>query len=139
MTGFAKFAERLTNPARVRLRVARNRKEKKQKRQEEQQLYHELWKRWQREKLQTLLAGPHGARIKALVEFLEQTTAADADKIIARAAEWKDVDRDTRLEVLSLIDARCVLLRERNGLDPFDDDLDSPPATVLLQIREMLG
>jgi hypothetical protein len=98
-----------------------------------------LWKRWRRERLETLLAGPNGAAAHELVTFLQAMTLDDGARLVKfiRAAGWARVDADTKFEVLSLINATVMRLRERAKLPPFDDPLPGQAPTTFLILREM--
>ena len=66
--------------------------------------------------------------------------AAAALIALVKRGPWRTADADTRFEVLALIDAAIVTLRERAGLPPIDDTLPwtDEPLTVFQVIREML-
>ena len=61
----------------------------------------------------------------ALVEFVHRAALHRADS-------------DTRFEILALIDAHIIKLREAHGLAPFDDGLNDEAPTAFQQIPEML-
>jgi hypothetical protein len=138
---FLDFAEKQT-PAAVKARQRATEKRRATAAEkalaERDDLFH-LWKLWRKERLEALLAGPHGAAVRDLVAFLQTMALDDGDRLIefVRAAGWARVDADTKFEVLSLINATIIALRERAKLPPFDDGLpDEAPATSIL-IREM--
>ncbi len=99
------------------------------------------WQRWHEERRDALLAGPHAAAAQALLDFLETMTLSDGAALIAQIERgpWRGADADTRFEILSLIDACIVSLRERGGLPPFDDALPGEPLNVFLVVREALS
>src|SRR5262249_14647096 len=98
------------------------------------------WQREHREQLDTALAGPHGAKLAVLLGALESLTLETADALIQRAHAdgWDAADGDTRFLVLRLIDAAIVRLRERGGLEPFDDPLFDQPPDTFLTLRSLL-
>jgi hypothetical protein len=99
-----------------------------------------LWKKWRHERLETLLNGPHAAAAQELVAFLQTMTLNDGARLVKfiRAAGWERANADTKFEVLSLINITITSLRERAGLDPFDDPLPHEPPSTFLSLRELL-
>ena len=141
MNAFLKFAEQQT-PAAVKARqraTEKRRAKATEKALAERDDLFRLWKQWRRERLETLLAGPHGEAAGALVAFLQTMTLDDGERLVefVRAADWARADADTRFEVLSLINATIVALRERAGLPAFDDALPDQEPTTFLLIREL--
>ena len=67
-------------------------------------------------------------------------TLGDASALLAHVKQgpWRDSDADTRFEILSLVDAAIVQLRERAGMEPFDDPSFDRPPNVFLLLREWL-
>jgi hypothetical protein len=59
---------------------------------------------------------------------------------LVKRGPWRTADADARFQVLALIDAAIVTLRERAGLPPIDDALPwtDEPLTAFQVIREML-
>jgi hypothetical protein len=107
MNAFLEFAERQT-PASVksRQRAAEKRRAKAaEKALAERDDLLRLWKRWRRERLDELLAGPHGAAARELVAFLQAMALDDGARLVefVRTAGWARVDADTKFEILSLI------------------------------------
>ena len=92
-----------------------------------------------RERLETLLAGPHAAAARELVAFLRAMTLEDGMHLVefVRAADWERADAGTKFEVLSLIYATITALRERAELPPINDALPDEEPTAFLIIREM--
>ena len=141
MNAFLEFAEKQT-PASVkaRQRAAEKRRttESKKALAERDDLFR-LWKRWRRERLETLLAGPHGDAARELVAFLQAMTLDDGAQLVELvcAAGWGHTDADTKFEILSLINAAITALRERAKLPPFDDPLPDAAPTTFLIIREL--
>jgi hypothetical protein len=138
---FTDFAE-LNTPAPVKARqraAAKRRAKAEAKALAERDDLFRLWKRWRRERVETLLAGPHGAEGRALLEFLQAMSLDDGPRLVefVRAAGWHHADADTRFEILLLIDGAITALRERHGLPPFDDALPGEKPNTSLIIREM--
>jgi hypothetical protein len=145
MNAFLEFAEKQTPAAvKARQRAAEKRrltaaqKAAEKALAEREDLFH-LWKLWRRERLETLLAGPHGDATRELVAFLQTMTLDDGARLIefVRVAGWERADADTKFEVLSLINAAITALRERAKLPPFDDALPGEKSTTFLIIREL--
>jgi hypothetical protein len=139
---FIVLGERNTPAAvKTRMRAVETRREKAKAKalQERDDLFH-LWQKWRRERLDTLLAGPYGTEIQALLEFLRTTSLDDSLRLVdfIRAGNWHLADADTRCEILGLINAAITTLRERAGLKPFDNGIppDEEPSTFLV-IKEM--
>jgi muconolactone delta-isomerase len=139
---FTAFAEQNTPPAvKARQRAAAKRRERAAEKelQERADLFR-IWRQWRRARLDALLAGPHSAKVQALIAFLEGMTLDQGPELIehVRAAGWQRADADTKFEILSLINSAITALRERAGLAPFDDGI--PPEeepSVLVILREI--
>jgi hypothetical protein len=100
----------------------------------------EAWRTWRRERLDALLTGPHGQAAGDLHEFLSSMTLASSAELIdrVRRGPWREVDADTRFQVLSLVGAAIIELRERNAMAPFDDSLPGEEPTAFQIVREAL-
>src|SRR5215471_18249270 len=131
MNAFLKFADEQT-PAAVKARQRATEKRRAMAAQKaaekalaERDDLFRLWKRWRRERLDELLAGPHSAAAQELVAFLKVMTLDDEARLIEliRTAGWARADADTKFEVLSLINITFTKLRERAELAPIDDAL----------------
>jgi hypothetical protein len=142
MNAFLEFAEKQT-PASVKARQRATEKRRATKAEEkalaERDDLFRLWKRWRHERLETLLAGPHGDAARELVAFLQAMTLADGARLVEfiRAAGWEHTDADTKFEVLSLINATIIALRERAELPPISDALPDEKPTAFLILREI--
>jgi hypothetical protein len=138
---FTNFAEQNT-PAAVKAhqRAAAKRRAKAAEKelQERDDLLH-IWTKWRCERIEALLAGPHGAKARLLVAFLERMTLDHGPQLIefVRVGAWHHTDPDTHFEILSLINSALITLRERAGLPLFDDALPDEEPTAFLIIREM--
>jgi len=141
MNAFLDFADKQT-PAAVKARqraVEKRRATAAEKELAERDDLFRLWKRWRRERLETLLAGAHGTAAEELVAFLNAITLDDDARLVEfiRAAGWADVDADTKFEVLTLINAAITALRERAKLPPIDDPLPHEESSAFLILREL--
>ena len=141
MNAFLDYAEKQT-PAAVKARqraVEKRRATAAEKALAERDDLFHLWKLHRQERLEALLAGPHGAAARELVAFLQTMTLDDGDRRVelVRTGGWARVDADTKFEVLSLINSAIVAMRERANLPPIDDALPHEKPTAFLIIREM--
>jgi len=142
MNAFLDLAERqIPAPVKARRRAAETRTARAQEKAlAERGAQFRVWQREHREQLDAALAGPLGAKLAALLGALESLTLETIDGLIerVRADDWVSADGDTRFLVLRSINAAIVRLRERAGLEPFDDPpFDLPPDTFLT-LRELL-
>jgi len=138
MNAFLEFAEKHT-PASVKARqraTAKRRATEAEKALAERDDLFRLWKRWRRERLETLMA-THGDAAQELVAFLQAMTLDDGVRLVefVRAAGWERTDADTKFEVLSLINAAITALRERAELPPINDALPDEEPTAFLILR----
>jgi hypothetical protein len=136
---FLEIADRqISAPRKARQRASESRAKQNALADREQQSC--LWHKWRQERVDALLAGPHGEAAKKLTAFLDQMTSDDASALIdlVRRGPWCDTDTDTRFLVLALIDHAIVRLRERHNLPTFDDPLPGASPNVFLTIREVL-
>jgi len=141
MNAFTELAARqISAPVKARQRAAEKRAARKQETDAERSTMLRVWKSWRRERLEALLAGTHGAAVGALTEFIDHMTLADSAKLLAivQQGPWRAADEDTRFEILSLVNAAIVRLREQHGLPPLDDPLFDQPPNVFLVLREWL-
>jgi hypothetical protein len=122
------------SPARTR----RPRTEKQDKELADRDRQARAWRKWRRERINELLAGPHGAAAQELMQFLEQLESAPALIEFVKRGPWRNADDDTRFLVLGLIDIAITEVREKRGLPPFDDALPGEPPNAFVIIRDML-
>ena len=140
---FAELAEQhATAHYRSRLRAAKTRAQRKMEKRlsERDQLYRD-WIKWHKQRKAELLAGDWRAPAQELAEFLEGMTIEDAPALIAltKRGPWRDADKNTKFLVLEMISHSITHLREREGMEPFDDPLPWDNETNgFLIIREML-
>jgi muconolactone delta-isomerase len=139
---FINFAEQQTPaPIEASQRAAETRREKvKAKALQERADLFRLWKQRRHEQFETLLAEPHGERVRELLAFLRTMSLDDGPQLVefVRAAGWHRTDPDTRFEILALINAAITALREQHDLPPFDHGIppDEEP-TAFVIIREL--
>ena len=128
-------------PVRARRRAAEKRaatREEKALAERDAQFRH--WQREHRAELDEALAGPHGGALARLVAFLDTMTMESASALVerVRADDWPSADDDMRFLALRLVGEAIMRLRERSGLEPFDDPLFDRPPSAFLVLREML-
>lgn len=147
MNAFLEFAEKQTPAAvKARQRAAEKRRATAAEKAlvkaaaEREDLFF-LWRRWRKERLDALLAGPHAVAAGELVTFLNAMTLEDGTRLVefVRAAGWVSADADTKFEVLSLINAAITALRERLDQEPIDDALPGEPLRAFQLIRRVLS
>ena len=100
-----------------------------------------------RQKLEILRAcsdPDHGDDVKLLMRSLRQYTINDADLMIDfvkhEAVRWlRSAPEDIRALALRLIDNRIIAIRERAGLEPFDDPMPWQKNNVFLRCKRELG
>ena len=108
---------------------------------DEQGKLYRQWKAWRREKLDALLAGPHGREVKGLVRLMDTMTLSSAAalvQLIERAVWIKAMSPAERADLLGAIGQRITRLRERNGLTPFDDPMPGQPDGAFHRIKALL-
>jgi hypothetical protein len=98
------------------------------------------WRKWHREQLDEVLAGPHGAAVARVIDFLKRMGPQSAPALIAlvREFDWDQMDAGVRLVILHEVNTAIVKLRERAGLEPIDDPLPGAHANAFLRIKEHL-
>lgn len=85
-----------------------------------------------------LLAGPHGDQVRELLSIMDSLTPSSAPGLmsfLARCNWFLQADRNTRLDILSLISIGIARHRVREGLAPFDDSIPGEPPTAFEVIR----
>ena len=142
MNSFLDLAARqISAPVKARQRATEKRTLRKaeQKALAERDALFREWKRQQREHIDKLVAGPHGEAARGLLAFLDVLSLDQANALVklVKTGPWRDADSGTRFEIVSIIGATIVALRERHGLVPFDDPLP-PHLNAFLVIREWL-
>ena len=98
------------------------------------------WRRWHREQLDEVLAGPHGAAVALVVGFLNGMGPQSAPALIALLDQhdWGQIDHNVRYVLLHEINQTITRVRERAGLAPIDDALPAERPNAFLLIKEHL-
>jgi hypothetical protein len=134
-------ARQISAPRKARIRASEKRaRTAEQRALAERDELHRLWKRYRREQLDKLLEGPFGDAARDLISFLKGMRLEEGAELRAfiERGPWREADIDTRFEIVRLIDASIVRLRERCGLEPFDDGLFDEPPTTFAIVKELL-
>ncbi len=87
-----------------------------------------------------LLASPYGDSLVDLIFFLNDMTLESGDDLVAlvKAQAWWDADRDTRCEILHIINEAIGRLRLQHKLPVIDDPLPHEAPSAFVLIRDML-
>jgi hypothetical protein len=138
---FEQFAEdHISAPRKARIRAAETRAQRKREKElDDREIMFREWQKWHQKRKAELLTGAWGEAATELADFLERMDTDDAVALIelVERGPWRDADADTRFMVLELIDHSIIYLREREGLEPFDDPLDDDLNAFLI-IRGLL-
>jgi hypothetical protein len=117
--------------------MTRSRSEAEQKKLADDARLMRAWRRWHHEELAEALAGPYGPMVERLAFMLKTLELASSPLLLAyiRGVDWATVDYRTRLTVLHEVNSAITRLRERNGMDPFDDGVPGERDNVFRIIR----
>jgi hypothetical protein len=98
------------------------------------------WRRWHREQLAEVLQGPHGPMIERLIFILKELSLQSAPLLLAyiRGVDWSTVDADIKFVCLHEINTAIAAMRERHGMDSFNDPLPGQPENVSRLIKAHL-
>lgn len=141
---FEALADRQT-PAPVKRRAAASaaRKSAREIEQQDEDAYlSKMYARWKREQKDALLAGPQGEHVKGLIAFLRTMGISDAPDLLdlIDSAEWvRLLTPDERHVVFGMIARAVARVRERAGLQPYDDGVIGEPPKALHLIRNTMG
>jgi hypothetical protein len=137
---FLALAERqIANPVKARMKAAQKRALKKVA--DDRATLFKVYKQWQAGRREALLAGPYGDAFRDVMVALDGVTLADIDNIHAMviAGPWRTAPADIRFELLNLIDAVLIELRERADLPPFNDPLPGDQPDIFQHVKEALA
>lgn len=101
-------------------------------------------KRWRHDRRRRIREAMEAAEHHGWVDLRRQLRRLDLERPqelidhVASATWLHQADLDTRYLVLSIIGTSITRLRERNGLEPFDDALPGEPDTVFQIIRKLI-
>jgi hypothetical protein len=128
---FLDLAERQTpSPVKARLRATETRRNKRaQWHDDEQRKLSAYYRTLRRQELDDALADDDGGKLKTLIEKLDTLTLATIPELAAfvRANGWHSAAATTLFLARRLASESIVRLREKNGLEPFDDPLPGEP------------
>jgi hypothetical protein len=132
---FLDLAERqMPSPVKARLRATEARQSKHENEQRKLSAYYRMWRQ---QELDDVLAGDDGAKLKALIEQLDALTLDTIPQLAAfvRANGWHTAAATTLFVARRLASESIIRLREKNGLEPFDDPLPGEPAAPEQEVR----
>jgi hypothetical protein len=123
-------------PVKARVRAAETRRSKRGQQRDTEQRQLSAHYRWHRQQaLERTLAGPDGARLRALLDRLKALTLKTIETLIPLATDWRAAAPDARFLAQRLIAERIIELREQGGLMPLNDPLPGEPATPEWQVH----
>jgi hypothetical protein len=98
------------------------------------------WRRWHREQLEEVLAGPRGPMIERLMFILKELSLQSAPLLLAyiRGVDWSAIDANTRFICLHEINAAIGNMRESHGMAFCDDPLPGQPESASRLIKAHL-
>jgi hypothetical protein len=107
----------------------------------ERDLLMRLWQKWRESVLDTALEGPYRVAIQNLITFLDKMTLKDERQLVkvVKTGPWQTAHKDIKFLVKRLVDARLIVLREKQDLPPFDDALPGEPLTVYQILYRHIG
>lgn len=101
-----------------------------------------LYRRERKKQLQALLDGPFGPDVRELLSFMRTMTLSSAPALIAlvRKAVWiKALPEEHKYILLRLVSQGIARVREKNGLEPFDDGVYGEPPKAFHLIKNAMG
>jgi hypothetical protein len=136
---FLELAERqMAAPVKARIRANETRRSKREQQHDEEQRKLSAYYKVQRhQELDDALAGDDGAKLQALITQLDTLTLETIPQLAAfvRASGWHTAAVTTLFIARRLAGESIMKLREKNGLEPFDDPLPGDPATPEQDLR----
>jgi crossover junction endodeoxyribonuclease RuvC len=73
------------------------------------------WRKWRRERVEELLAGPYGEPTRTLLTFLKSMKRPSELVEFIKAGPWREADADIRNEILALV-AAAITRQRAHGL-----------------------
>jgi hypothetical protein len=120
--------------------VRRRISEKEQKKLADDARLLRAWKKFHREELEAVVAGPHGAVLRELLRMFENLEHVRPSQLIGLvgAIDWAVIDYSTRLTVLHELNNSITAFRVKHGVEPIDDNLPDAPDTPFRTIKAIL-
>jgi hypothetical protein len=146
MNAFERYGETHRSPhekRRERIAIRRRASAAMRKQREERDKRERLYRAGM-ERLVEEFVAEAGEKGRELIKLLDRLTVNDATVLLQRATVFERSPPGLRLMALHLTSRAIVAARERAGLPPFDDRLDSPladeaaPQTVFDRIKHAL-
>lgn len=151
MSGVANFFDQIAETqtvAPVRRKLERAEKRQAAAKQAEQdqrdaEMLGRAFRAWKAAQRDALLSGPHGKEVRGIVSFLKTMQLSSAPALIRtieRSAWIHTMTVDERFRLLGIIGAGIAACREKNGLEPFDDEIPfAEPPKAFTQIKTLMG
>lgn len=112
-----------------------------EKEQRRQQFQARRWRHDRRRRIREAVESAEHPGWKDLARILRRLDLERPEELLEHIqnAKWlSEAELDIRYLVLSIIDTAIIRLRERNGLEPFDDALPGEEPTVFELARRMI-
>jgi hypothetical protein len=142
---FAALAEAQTpspiKSQRKAVETRRSRAAQSEKKMEDEAKLLISYRRYKREQRETLLSGPFGPQVTALMTIMRGMRLDRAPELIRyvqRSAWIRSLSLDDRHILLGMIGRSITKLREKNGLQPFDDGLWKDPPKAYERVRALM-
>jgi hypothetical protein len=99
------------------------------------------WSAWHHEQREAVLAGPHARTLAELFRMFSAIKHVTPAQLVGfiEAIDWSAIDYQTRLTVLHEVNTAITKLREKHGLDPFDDPLPGQPDNAFRIIKRLFN
>jgi hypothetical protein len=84
------------------------------------------WKKFHREELEAVRAGPHAAVLNELFRMFENLKHVQPSQLIGftQSIDWAAIDHNTKLVVVHEINSNITVFREKQGLEPISDECE---------------
>jgi hypothetical protein len=98
------------------------------------------WKKFHREELEAVRAGPHAAVLNELFRMFKNLKHVQPSQLIGftQSIDWAAIDYSVRLVVLHELNTSITAFREKHGLEPIDDNLPNEPDTPFRTIKAIV-
>jgi hypothetical protein len=98
------------------------------------------WKKFHREELEDVLAGPHAAVLSELFRMFKNLKYVQPTQLIGfvSSVNWTAIDYSARLVVVHELNSAITAFREKHDLEPIDDGLPGEPDTPFRAIKTIV-
>lgn len=140
---FEALAERqMPAPVKRRMAASEARMSAKQiAQQDEDAILSKRYGQLKRQQRDALMSGPHGEAVRPFLAFLRTMDLDAAPELIGMVqdAGWLDaMSMDERHTLFGIIARSVARVREKAGLDPYDDGVWGEPPKALHQIKDRM-